>query len=67
MDKIADLAVDKLNVSGTIIVKKTQPINIANTTFTQNSIMNFVQSKKPISLSRSKEIDEPVTKMIVKG
>jgi len=29
--------------------------------------MSFMQSKKPISMSRSKEIDEQVTKMIVKG
>jgi len=29
--------------------------------------MHFMQNKKPMAVSRSKQIDEQVTKMIVKG
>ncbi|KAL4085298.1 hypothetical protein QTP88_027157 [Uroleucon formosanum] len=37
------------------------------TTKQQSSITNFLQSKKPVSIVRSKQLDDQVTRMIVKG
>ncbi|XP_008178757.1 uncharacterized protein LOC103307975 [Acyrthosiphon pisum] len=53
--------VETMIVPGTSSVKSSQP------TQTQSSIMHFMQNKKPMAVSRSKQIDEQVTKMIVKG
>ncbi|CAI6353411.1 unnamed protein product [Macrosiphum euphorbiae] len=48
--------VETLIVPGTSGVKPSQP------TQTQSSIMHFMQNKKPMTVSRSKQIDEQVTK-----
>ncbi|XP_015376740.1 PREDICTED: zinc finger BED domain-containing protein 4-like [Diuraphis noxia] len=53
--------VETLIVRGTSSVKSNQPTRI------QSIIMHFMQNKKPMAVSRSKQIDEQVTKMIVKG
>ncbi|CAI6358589.1 unnamed protein product [Macrosiphum euphorbiae] len=51
----------------TLIVPDTSGVKPSQPTQTQSSIMHFMQNKKPMAVSRSKQIDEQVTKMIVKG
>lgn len=61
MNNWAGSPVETLIVPGTSSIKSSQP------TQTQSSIMHFMQNKKPMAVSRSKQIDEQITKMIVKG
>jgi len=57
----------KLSAPRNSVTIASQPSNFNNIRHNQSSIMNFVHSKKPITILRSKQIDEQVAKMIVKG
>ncbi|XP_050547124.1 uncharacterized protein LOC126908853 [Daktulosphaira vitifoliae] len=58
---------ETLNVPGIIVSNASQPTSSTNINRTQSSTMHFMQNKKPMTVSRSKQNDEQVTEMIVKG